>query len=227
MVCLVLVGVGIDLRRRGIWTLLAPGARLEERALTPGPDLSFPGADWLIGNHSDELTPWLPVAATRSGPRCAYFALPCCFFTFTGRLNTHGGTGGQYQVCPAAPARSWPPLHCTPAPWCAAHGPPLHCAAASYILVVGLKINQRACARRGIWTTSKASARRAGSRSPLMICAFRRQRNAVRWGLRAWEAIMRRVYALRTPWLPAPMRLCLVRGSFPRWPRTWNDVLDY
>ena len=29
-------------------------------------DLSaLPAADWLIGNHSDELTPWIPVMAAR------------------------------------------------------------------------------------------------------------------------------------------------------------------
>lgn len=25
----------------------------------------FPDVDWLIGNHSDELTPWIPVMAAR------------------------------------------------------------------------------------------------------------------------------------------------------------------
>jgi len=25
----------------------------------------FPDIDWLIGNHSDELTPWIPVMAAR------------------------------------------------------------------------------------------------------------------------------------------------------------------
>jgi len=28
--------------------------------------LLYPETDWLIGNHSDELTPWIPVIAARS-----------------------------------------------------------------------------------------------------------------------------------------------------------------
>ena len=38
---------------------------------------------FLIGNHSDELTPWLPVLARRCS--CDVFLLPCCFFDFGGR----------------------------------------------------------------------------------------------------------------------------------------------
>jgi len=26
----------------------------------------YPESDWLIGNHSDELTPWIPLIAARS-----------------------------------------------------------------------------------------------------------------------------------------------------------------
>lgn len=31
----------------------------------PGDSHLFPDTDWLIGNHSDELTPWIPVIAAR------------------------------------------------------------------------------------------------------------------------------------------------------------------
>lgn len=37
----------------------------QEKAITPGESCLFPGTDWLIGNHSDELTPWIPVIAAR------------------------------------------------------------------------------------------------------------------------------------------------------------------
>ncbi len=33
--------------------------------LTPSDQTLFPDADWLIGNHSDELTPWVPLMAAR------------------------------------------------------------------------------------------------------------------------------------------------------------------
>lgn len=37
----------------------------QEAAITPSDETLFPGTDWLIGNHSDELTPWIPVIAAR------------------------------------------------------------------------------------------------------------------------------------------------------------------
>lgn len=37
----------------------------QEKAITPGESFLFPGTDWLIGNHSDELTPWISVIAAR------------------------------------------------------------------------------------------------------------------------------------------------------------------
>ncbi|KAF7258747.1 hypothetical protein EG68_04081 [Paragonimus skrjabini miyazakii] len=48
----------------------------------------FPNATWLIGNHSDELTPWLPILAARSGPSCRVFVLPCCPFGLYGKYNS-------------------------------------------------------------------------------------------------------------------------------------------
>ena len=37
----------------------------QELALCPSDENLFPEHDWLIGNHSDELTPWIPVIAAR------------------------------------------------------------------------------------------------------------------------------------------------------------------
>jgi tRNASer (uridine44-2'-O)-methyltransferase len=51
----------------------------------------------LIGNHSDELTPWLPVLACQCS--CDVFLLPCCFFDFGGKkfiTNNHDDTT-QYE----------------------------------------------------------------------------------------------------------------------------------
>ncbi|ETE61930.1 putative tRNA (uracil-O(2)-)-methyltransferase [Ophiophagus hannah] len=55
------------------------------------------GADWLIGNHSDELTPWIPVIAARSSSSCRYFLLPCCFFDFYGKYNRRQSQKSQYR----------------------------------------------------------------------------------------------------------------------------------
>ena len=37
----------------------------QEKAVNPTLPGLFPDVDWLIGNHSDELTPWIPVMAAR------------------------------------------------------------------------------------------------------------------------------------------------------------------
>ncbi|EJW74649.1 hypothetical protein WUBG_14442, partial [Wuchereria bancrofti] len=54
-------GYGIDLRQRKIWTKFA-GTDLREKTLNPKEDL-LSDSDFLIGNHTDELTPWIPIMA--------------------------------------------------------------------------------------------------------------------------------------------------------------------
>jgi tRNASer (uridine44-2'-O)-methyltransferase len=39
----------------------------------------------LLGNHSDELTPWIPVFACLSSPTTKYWVLPCCPFNLTAK----------------------------------------------------------------------------------------------------------------------------------------------
>ncbi|EDO44636.1 predicted protein, partial [Nematostella vectensis] len=75
-------GEGIDVRKRNIWDFFGPETRLKEQALDPTASGLFPEVDWLIGNHSDELTPWLPVIAARSSYNTRYFVLPCCLYDF-------------------------------------------------------------------------------------------------------------------------------------------------
>lgn len=58
-------GKGVDLRERKIWRYYGGRADLEVRSLTPSDVTVFPEFDWLIGNHSDELTPWIPLMAAR------------------------------------------------------------------------------------------------------------------------------------------------------------------
>ena len=53
-------GLGFDLRKRNIWDKYEPSVNLVEKVFTPSDEtLVFEDYDWLIGNHSDELTPWL------------------------------------------------------------------------------------------------------------------------------------------------------------------------
>ncbi|XP_027795688.2 probable tRNA (uracil-O(2)-)-methyltransferase isoform X2 [Marmota flaviventris] len=90
-------GRGIDVRRRKIWDLYGPQTQLEEDVITPSDETLFPGVDWLIGNHSDELTPWIPVIAARSSYACRFLVLPCCFFDFTGRFCRRQSRKTQYR----------------------------------------------------------------------------------------------------------------------------------
>ncbi|XP_018410473.1 PREDICTED: probable tRNA (uracil-O(2)-)-methyltransferase [Nanorana parkeri] len=90
-------GRGIDVRKRKIWDMYGPQTILEEHAITPSDEHVFPDADWIIGNHSDELTPWLPVIAARSSYSCRYFVLPCCFFNFYGKFNRKSSKKTQYR----------------------------------------------------------------------------------------------------------------------------------
>ncbi|XP_041821135.1 probable tRNA (uracil-O(2)-)-methyltransferase isoform X2 [Chelmon rostratus] len=90
-------GKGIDVRKRKIWDMYGPQTLLEEKAITPSESFLFPGTDWLIGNHSDELTPWIPVIAARSSHSCRYFVLPCCFFDFYGKYQRRQCKKSQYK----------------------------------------------------------------------------------------------------------------------------------
>ncbi|KAM9836651.1 putative tRNA (uracil-O(2)-)-methyltransferase isoform 2-T2 [Aulostomus maculatus] len=90
-------GKGIDVRKRKIWDMYGPQTQLEEKAITPSEGFLFPATDWLIGNHSDELTPWIPVIAARSSHSCRYFVLPCCFFDFYGKYQRRQCKLSQYK----------------------------------------------------------------------------------------------------------------------------------
>ncbi|XP_037537270.1 probable tRNA (uracil-O(2)-)-methyltransferase [Nematolebias whitei] len=90
-------GRGIDVRRRRIWDTYGPQTTLEEKAIIPSETFTFPGTDWLIGNHSDELTPWIPVVAARSSYSCRYFVLPCCFFDFYSKYQRRQCKKSQYK----------------------------------------------------------------------------------------------------------------------------------
>ncbi|XP_069782261.1 probable tRNA (uracil-O(2)-)-methyltransferase isoform X3 [Narcine bancroftii] len=91
-------GKGIDVRKRKIWDMFGAQTHLEECAITPSDDFLFPDVDWLIGNHSDELTPWIPVVAARSSYSCRYFVLPCCFYDFYGKYCRKETKNTQYRA---------------------------------------------------------------------------------------------------------------------------------
>lgn len=94
-------GLGIDMRHRRSWSFFGSSLYLES-LIDPHDsklhDLILSNEyTLLIGNHSDELTPWLPVLACQCS--CDVFLLPCCFFEFSGKkfiTNNHDHTT-QYE----------------------------------------------------------------------------------------------------------------------------------
>lgn len=83
-------GYGIDVRSRPIWDIYGQDVVLKVDTITP--DTTFSSSTWIIGNHSDELTPWIPVMALKSSVKTNFFVLPCCPYDFSGkkyiRVNT-------------------------------------------------------------------------------------------------------------------------------------------
>lgn len=63
--------------------------------------MDFPKTDWIVGNHSDELTPWIPLIAFRNSRESNFFLLPCCPFDFNGekykRLDTSKSQYSEYM----------------------------------------------------------------------------------------------------------------------------------
>ncbi|GAA6004975.1 hypothetical protein JCM10207_008467 [Rhodosporidiobolus poonsookiae] len=64
---------------------------------------SFPRDAFLIGNHADELTPWLPLlAASTPGRRVGFLNIPCCLHEHVGRFER------QAFSVPAEVLAAWP-----------------------------------------------------------------------------------------------------------------------
>lgn len=81
-------GLGLDARARKSWTRYsAMGAHLKATFIEPNTCVFSPGC-FLIGNHADELTPWIPTWASRT-PHCSGFVnIPCCPWTLEGTRFT-------------------------------------------------------------------------------------------------------------------------------------------
>nr|XP_021184983.2 probable tRNA (uracil-O(2)-)-methyltransferase [Helicoverpa armigera] len=93
-------GIGLDVRKRNIWDMYPSDVILQEKTITPSDTSIFPDMDWIIGNHSDELTPWIPVIAAKSSYKCNFFLLPCCAYNFDGtkyqRKNSYKSQYNDY-----------------------------------------------------------------------------------------------------------------------------------
>ncbi|RKP07659.1 hypothetical protein THASP1DRAFT_16734, partial [Thamnocephalis sphaerospora] len=100
-------GVGVDLASRKVWQVYGDQTQLVADALLPA-QLRFSAdtvdangttdakapfwlelldghVDWIIGNHADELVPWIPIIAARSNHNTKFAVIPCCFYTLDGQ----------------------------------------------------------------------------------------------------------------------------------------------
>jgi len=90
--------VGIDLRARTSWGHYPASTQgcLRLHAVDPttvSPLVDVPADDgylkpgvFIIGNHADELTPWVPVLSTIYSAS-GYLSIPCCAWTFDVRYD--------------------------------------------------------------------------------------------------------------------------------------------
>lgn len=92
-------GQGIDVRARSSWTHYPESTRahLHVHAFDPTDTLSslsfsvtqdsfLQEGVFIIGNHADELTPWIPVLSTLHAAS-GYLSIPCCAWTFDMRYE--------------------------------------------------------------------------------------------------------------------------------------------
>lgn len=87
-------GYGFDARERKSWPNYAKQGAVLHACMFDAPGAlrgtspALPSGAFLIGNHADELTPWVPVLAAIT-PYCSGFVnIPCCAWTLEGARFT-------------------------------------------------------------------------------------------------------------------------------------------
>ncbi|PIC41821.1 hypothetical protein B9Z55_009109 [Caenorhabditis nigoni] len=94
-------GYGVDVRSRKVWKTTLSHVDLRESPVDPQivvenrPHFDA-DVDLLIGNHSDELTPWIPVMAAKLN--CNFFLIPCCPYNFFGKYLNNGSHFGPKRM---------------------------------------------------------------------------------------------------------------------------------
>ncbi|KAI8600720.1 hypothetical protein EDD21DRAFT_126368 [Dissophora ornata] len=92
-------GTGIDIVARKVWDIYGLKTQLEAKTVIPN-ETMFENVDWIIGNHADELAPWIPIIAMRSKPLTRFVVIPCCFFDLNGSRYQFpkGAPEGKYKA---------------------------------------------------------------------------------------------------------------------------------
>eukprot|EP01105_Mastigella_eilhardi_P015236 TRINITY_DN346_c0_g3_i2.p1 TRINITY_DN346_c0_g3~~TRINITY_DN346_c0_g3_i2.p1 ORF type:complete len:705 (+),score=137.95 TRINITY_DN346_c0_g3_i2:50-2164(+) len=90
-------GYGVDLNERNVWNQY-------DRTITKllaqqfDPSTASFNVEWLIGNHADELTPWVAVIASRCSYYTKFINLPCCFHGLSGMFDRSDRKLGKYKT---------------------------------------------------------------------------------------------------------------------------------
>jgi tRNASer (uridine44-2'-O)-methyltransferase len=86
-------GQGMDLRARASWSHYPQSTQdhLHVHAFDPTHTLYSPSSflkegTFIIGNHADELTPWIPVLSTIYSAS-GYISIPCCSWAFEAKYD--------------------------------------------------------------------------------------------------------------------------------------------
>ncbi|KAJ1984713.1 tRNA(Ser) Um(44) 2'-O-methyltransferase [Dimargaris verticillata] len=91
-------GWGLDQAHRKIWSMYGPSTHLIAETLYPMA-ARYPDTEWFIGNHADELVPWVPIIAARSHYHAKVVVIPCCLYELSGQKYNHTQPGRtRYQV---------------------------------------------------------------------------------------------------------------------------------
>ncbi|KAH3723118.1 tRNA methyltransferase 44 [Pelomyxa schiedti] len=91
-------GYGIDLNERVVWNgYNRETTKLVVQQFDPSRE-SLLDTDWIIGNHADELTPWISVVAAHSNYNVKFLSIPCCFHDFSGRFHGNDHNQGRYKT---------------------------------------------------------------------------------------------------------------------------------
>lgn len=90
-------GFGIDVKSRNIWNTLFSQSTYKEHFFDPKNWEELEECNWLIGNHSDELTPWIPYVSLRVSHHCEFFVLPCCAWNFDSKYSRIVSSRSTYQ----------------------------------------------------------------------------------------------------------------------------------
>jgi len=95
-------GFGIDLRKRKVWEQYDKKVQdclVEGEVKLDFPCQGYADINWIIGNHTDEITPWIPFITSKCSKGARFVTIPCCLwdlrgkFTFSAKPNE-----GRYKV---------------------------------------------------------------------------------------------------------------------------------